>query len=108
MLSAKDDANGRSILLQEANFLWAAATNIVQRALLQADNAALCIPWSAWQISDPGVVGMVRVDSDVHRALHLLVWPDVARGYARCKGLRGVTEGRGESCGMRPRLVTPR
>src|SRR5207247_10818948 len=47
----------------------------------RAMHQALRLAWGLVQVSNPGVAGMVRVDSEVYRALQLLVRTDVAKGF---------------------------
>jgi hypothetical protein len=37
--------------------------------ICRAPHQAMRIPWGELQVSDSGVAGMVRVDSEVHRAI---------------------------------------
>jgi hypothetical protein len=56
----------------------------------RATHQAMCIPRGEVQVSDPDVAGMVRVDSEVHRAIQLFVWADITKGYALRKGAAGL------------------
>src|SRR5262249_481949 len=55
---------------------------VLQRCRLEdadicpASHQAMGIPWGESQVSDPSVAGMVRVDSEVYRAIQLFVWAD--------------------------------
>jgi hypothetical protein len=55
-----------------------------------APHQAMCIPWGELQVSDSGVTGMVRSDSEVHRAIQLFVWADVTKSCTLRKGAAGL------------------
>ena len=41
--------------------------------ICRALHQSLSIPWGEFQVGDPGITGMVRVDSEVHGAIELFV-----------------------------------
>jgi hypothetical protein len=55
-----------------------------------APHQAMRIPWGELQISNTGMAGMVRVNSEVHCAIQLFVWADITKGCALRKGAAGL------------------
>ena len=61
-----------------------------QADICRTTHQAMRIPWGALQVSDTCVGGMVRVDSEVHRAIQLLVGTYGSKGFTVCKGAAGL------------------
>jgi hypothetical protein len=83
-VAAIDDIQEQALVaIMEVNGLEQAK---IGRALHQA----LGIAWGTLQVSNRGIAGVVRIDSDVHGAVELFVGASVAKGNALRKGTAGL------------------
>jgi hypothetical protein len=57
--------------------------------ICRATHQPLRIPWGEFQVRDAGIAGMVRVDSEVHSTIQLLVGTYVAKSCFLSKGAAG-------------------